>query len=113
VQTAGNSGRCTVKTYSPVMAGRPTDAFTWTILAMGECSDYTADIQIATKNPEYARDLDIPDTNPGPSRRATVPVYPTRCKNQKPCRIPYKVTVKSTDPSKPDLTEDPRIDIWP
>jgi hypothetical protein len=112
VEAAGS--QCKAKTYSPVMTGRPEDDFEWKTVAVGECADYVADLQIATKNPHEARDLKILDTTPGASRRATVPVYPDRCKHQPPpCRIPYKVIVKSTDPTRPDVTEDPRVDIWP
>jgi hypothetical protein len=114
VQPAGGSGNCKVKTYSPVMAGRPNDDFSWTIVADKDCADYVADLQIAVKNPQDAGDLRIPDTAPGPNRRANVPAYPGRCQHQPPpCHIPYKVTVKSKNSSQPDITEDPRIDIWP
>jgi hypothetical protein len=106
--------KCKPRTFSRSLSGHPGDEFVWTTVAVGNCEDYVADLQIAVKNPAHEDELKIIDTTPGPERRATVPVYPVRCENRPPpCKIPYKVTVKSTDSSRPDEVEDPHIVIWP
>jgi hypothetical protein len=105
---------CRPRTYSSIIDARAGDDLLWRTVAVGECADYVADLQIAVKNSAHEGDLEITDSTPGPERRATVPRYPERCLHQPPpCRVPYRVVVTSTDPDRPPQAEDPRVDIWP
>jgi len=103
------NGECKPKTFPQILCARAKDRVVWTVVAAEPCAAFRADLQVEVKPPAEPRDLEFEEETRGPQRAAKIPKVPDRCEDQRPCPIPYKVTVTDGERS---LVEDPRIDIW-